>query len=183
MIIAETDRLVLRHLVPDDAGFYFRQVNEPSWIAHIGDRQVRSLQDAESQIRSRIVASYTQHGFGMYLVELKASGTPIGLCGLLKRDLLPDPDIGFALLEAHCGRGYAQEAARAVLDQAFRTLGLPRLLAITSPGNDRSGKLLDQLGFRFQGLTNLGQEMLKLWVLASPSPAGSDPAAPGGAAG
>ena len=132
--------------------------------------------DAEAHIRSKTLASYAEHGFGMYLVELKANGSPIGVCGLVKRETLPEPDIGFALLEQHWGRGYAEEAARAVLKHAFSQLRLIRLLGITTPSNQRSGRLLEKLGFQLQGVVKLGEETLKLYAVAAQAgdPASAD---------
>lgn len=169
--VAVTERLVLRHLAPGDAAFYQRQLNEPSWLAHIGDRQVRSLADAQAHIATHIAPSYAEHGYGMYLVARKADAVPVGICGLVRRPALPAPDIGYALLEAHAGQGYAQEAARAVLRHAFGALGLARVLAITAITNQRSDRLLDKLGFTFQGMVPVGDRTLKLYA-RTPDPAG-----------
>ena len=107
MTVLETERLRLRRLTVDDAAFILELVNDPSWLRFIGDRGVRNLDDARSYILKGPVASYEKHGFGLWLVELKAEATPIGICGLLQRDTLPDVDIGFALLPQFCGQGYA----------------------------------------------------------------------------
>ncbi len=166
MNIAETARLALRQLVLDDAPFYLRLLNEPTWLAHIGDREVRTLQDARTHIAAHILAPYAVHGFGMYLVQRRGDGAPLGLCGLVQREALPAPDIGFALLQQHEGLGYAREAAQAVLWHAFEVLRLPRLLAITAPTNLRSTKLLGVLGFGFQGMVPVGDRSLRLYALA-----------------
>lgn len=150
-LVCESPRLALRRVTPDDAAFLLRQLNEPGWLEHIGDRGVRTLDDARRYIELRILAPYRQLGFGMYRVETRADGQAVGLCGLVKRDTLPDPDLGFSLLEEHWGRGYAVEAARAVLQHARDALGLPRLLAIVSPGNGPSRRVLEKLGFAAQG--------------------------------
>lgn len=165
MIVTETSRLVLRHLNPADAVFFCRLVNEPSWLQNIGDRGVRTPEDAEEYIRTRYMEAYRTLGFGMYLVESKAGAQPMGLCGLVKREALPDLDLGFALLPEFWGQGYAREAAAAVMDLARTSLGLSRLLAITSLGNHASGSLLEKLGFRFEGIVRLppGEEELKLF--------------------
>lgn len=149
--IAQTDRLVLRQVGPADAPFLRALLNDPSWIRNIGDRGVRSDRDAEQYIRDKIMVSYQAFGFGMYLGELKEDGSPIGLCGLVKRDSLPDPDIGFALLPGFRKRGLALEAATAVLDHAHRDVRLPRLLGIVRPDNRESVTLLERLGFHHQG--------------------------------
>lgn len=170
MVIAETERLVLRQLRVDDAAFYQQLLNEPAWLAHIGDRQVRTLADAEAHIGSHILPPYAAHGFGMYLVQRKADAQPLGICGLVRRETLPAPDIGFALRDAQAGLGYAQEAAQAVLRHAFGRLGLARVLAITSTTNQRSHRLLDRLGFSFQGMVPVGERTLKLYARLPDAP-------------
>lgn len=164
-IISHTARLQLRHMTQQDAPFYRQLVNEPEWITHIGDRQVYSIADAALQIQDRVVASYTQHGYGLYLVALEATGVPVGICGLVKRDTLQDPDIGFAFLLAHVGQGYAQEAAQAVLNHAFGDLSLKRVFGITTQVNLRSVRLLGKLGFKFQGKVQLGDASRDLYQL------------------
>lgn len=164
--VAETPRLTLRQLTLDDAPFYLQLLNGRSWLAHIGDREVRTLQDAQAHIAAHILAPYATHGFGMYLVQRREDGAPLGLCGLVQREALPAPDIGFALLQEHEGLGYAREAAQAVLWHAFQVLQLPQLLAITAPTNLRSTKLLGALGFNFQGMVPVGDRSLRLYALA-----------------
>lgn len=163
--VAETPRLCLRRLTLGDAPFYLRLLNEPTWLAHIGDRGVRTLEDAQAHIRAHILAPYDALGFGMYLVQRRGDGAPLGMCGLVQREALPAPDIGFALLQAHEGLGLAREAAQAVIAHAFQALQLPRLLAITAPSNLRSTRLLDALGFGFQGMVPVGDRSLRLYAL------------------
>lgn len=146
-----TVRLELRCVALEDAAFFLRLLNEPSWLESIGDRGVRSAADAERYIRDTIQAPYRSLGYGMYLVQLKESGQPIGVCGLVRRDFLPGPDLGFALLPDFVGRGYATEAARAVMGHAQHTLGIARLYALVKRSNQRSVKVLGRLGFRHQG--------------------------------
>ncbi len=164
-MICESDRLLLRLTRRDDAAFLLRIVNQASWIRHIGDRKVHTLEDAERYVDTRMLEPIRQHGFGMYVIELKATGEAVGLCGLVKRDALPDPDLGFALLDEHAGRGYALEAATAMLRHARDTLKMPRLLAITTPANARSGNLLEKLGFRLEEAPHVNPEgeNLSLW--------------------
>jgi RimJ/RimL family protein N-acetyltransferase len=133
-------------------------LNEPSFIRNVGDRGVRTIEDARGYIAGAPMASYSRFGFGLYLVELKAPRTPIGICGILKRDELPEPDIGFAFLPAYWSQGYALESAEAVKDYARSALGLPRLLAIVSPSNESSIRLLEKLGFRYTSMTKLSPE-------------------------
>ncbi|MGH8402419.1 MAG: GNAT family N-acetyltransferase, partial [Gammaproteobacteria bacterium] len=148
MKILETPRLVLRRLVLEDAPFIQELVNDPAWLQYIGDKHVHCLEDARTYIRTGPLDRYAQLGFGLYLVTLK-TGIRIGMCGLLKRDYLQDVDLGFAMLAHYRGRGYAQESAAAVLEYARNTLGLKRVVAITSPDNWRSIKLLESIGFGY----------------------------------
>lgn len=147
----ETERLRLRHLQLADAAFIFELVNDPSWLRYIGDKQVRSLDDARAYLANGPLDSYRRLGYGLYCVELRSSGAAIGLCGLIKRDTLPDVDIGFALLPAHVGHGYTLEAARAVIALGQLEFGLRRLLAITQPDNAASIAVLTRLGLQRQG--------------------------------
>ena len=158
MIILETERLALRKLSTDDADFVLELLNEPSFLQYIGDRGVRSLEDAREYILNRLVASYERNGFGLYLVELKESSIPIGISGLVKRDALPDADIGFAFLPAYWSKGYALESAAAVMNYAREVLGLPRIVAITSLDNEASAKLLEKIGLRFERLIKLSED-------------------------
>jgi RimJ/RimL family protein N-acetyltransferase len=156
MIVLETERLILRHLDPDtDADFILRLVNEPSFLHYIGDKGVRTVVDAQRYITDGPQKSYEVNGYGLYKVELKSDGAPIGMCGLVKRDTLPDADIGFAFLENYWNNGYAYEAAAAVMRYAREELGIKRVLAITTPDNIASGKLLNKIGLRFDRLIKL----------------------------
>jgi ribosomal-protein-alanine N-acetyltransferase len=147
----QTARLELRPVALTDRAFIFRLVNEPSWIANIGDRGVRSEDDAENYIRHNIWRQYDAHGFGLYAVQLRAAGAPIGLCGLIKRDYLNAPDLGFALLPEYVGYGYAAEAADALLSHATAVWKIEQLHAIVNADNQRSLTLLHRLGFRKHG--------------------------------
>jgi len=164
MTVLETERLSLRELTVDDAEFIMMLLNEPSFLRYIGDKKVRNLDDARQYILNGPVASYERHGFGLNCVELRESHTPIGMCGLLKRDELPDPDIGFALLPDFWNKGFAFEAAEAVLKDARERLQIQRILAITSLDNDASINLLKRLGFRFEEVVQLSPngEQLRL---------------------
>ena len=149
-MVLETARLTLREIVDDDAPFILELLNDPSFIENIGDRAVRSLDDARAYIRNGPVASYGQHGFGLWLVGLKEGAVPIGMCGLLRRDVLDDVDIGFAYLPAFQSKGYGFEAARAVLDYARDGLRLSRVVAIVNADNEASARLLEKLGMKFE---------------------------------
>ncbi|HMH42079.1 MAG TPA: GNAT family N-acetyltransferase [Pyrinomonadaceae bacterium] len=168
MIILETKRLRLRHLSPDnDAEFILELLNDPSFIRYIGDKGVRDLDAARRYIVDGPVKSYDAHGFGLYLVELKMKTTPIGICGVLKRETLPDPDIGFAFLPAYWHQGYACEAAAAVMDHARDELEIEKLLAITSPENEASARLLNKIGFKFDRLMKLTQDAQEIKLFSA----------------
>ena len=164
----ETDRLIIRPITLDDASFILTLLNEPSFLRYIGDKQVRNLEDARQYILNGPVASYERHGFGLCLVELGESHTPVGMCGILKREELPDPDIGFALLPDFWSKGLAFEAAAAVLNDARERLKIERILAITSLDNAASINLLERLGFRCKEIITLPpeREEVRLFVHA-----------------
>lgn len=142
-----TDRLEIRWLGLDDAAFILELVNDPDWIRFIGDKQVPDLDAARAYLESGPLTMYRAHGFGLNRVGLRGDDTPIGICGILRRDTLPDPDLGFALLPQYRRRGYATEAAAAVLSHAREVLGLTRIVAILSPHNVTSRELLRRLDF------------------------------------
>jgi RimJ/RimL family protein N-acetyltransferase len=148
--VLKTERLILRRLTLDDASFILRLVNEPAWLEFIGDKGVRTLDDARGYLLKGALQLYERMGFGPLRVELKSDGSPIGICGLIKRETLPDVDIGFAFLPEFWGMGYAFESATAVLAQGRETFGLTRILALTDPGNRNSIKLIERLGLKFQ---------------------------------
>ncbi len=158
MIVLETERLILRKLSIDDAEFTLELLNEPSFLRYIGDKGVRNLDDARQYILNGPLASYERNGFGLYLVELKENGIPIGISGLVKRDTLPDADIGFAFLPAYWSQGYAVESAAAVMNYAREVLGLTRILAITSLDNEASARLLGKIGLRCERLIKLSDD-------------------------
>lgn len=158
MNVLETPRLCLRWLVADDAPFILELLNEPDFIRNIGDRQVRSLDQARAYVANGPAASYVRHGFGLYLVADRSTGDALGICGLIRRDTLPDVDIGFAFLARHRGQGLASEAARAVLACECPRLGLKRVLAIVNPDNAASIRVLEKLGLRHEGPVQLSPE-------------------------
>lgn len=164
--VLETERLVLRRIGEDDAAFMLALLNEPSFWQNIGDRGVRTLDDARRYLREGPIAMHRRHGFGLHCVELRDSGAPIGICGLVKREALDDPDLGFAFLPEFRRGGYAFESALAVMAHARAVLELPRIVAVTTPGNAASCRLLARLGFRREGVVRLGpdDEPLDLYV-------------------
>jgi RimJ/RimL family protein N-acetyltransferase len=148
-VVHETPRLRLRELGPDDAAFILELVNEPGWLRFVGDRNVHSLEDARGYIARGPASGYARFGYGLWAVEGLESGETLGMCGLIRRDSLPEPDVGFAFLARHHGHGYAREAAAAVVGLARERFLLARLLAITVPENTASRAVLEHVGFRF----------------------------------
>lgn len=167
MFVLETERLILRKLSIGDAEFILRLLNEPSFLRYIGDKGVRTLDDARQYILDGPVDSYEHNGFGLYKVELKENGIPIGISGLVKRDTLPDPDIGFAFLPAYWSKGYAVESAASVMSYARGVLGLNRILAITSPDNEASAKLLRKIGLSFERMIKLSEDAPEVKLFTS----------------
>ena len=169
MTVAESERLRLRWFNGGDAAFISELLNEPSWIQYIGDKGIKTLQDALHYIENGPVAMYKRVGFGLYAVELKEGGKPIGMCGLIQREALADIDLGFAFLPAYWRKGYAFEAASTVMSYGRHALGIRRIVAILSPDNDRSRKLLEKLGFRFESTVRLppNGEELKLYAFGA----------------
>ncbi len=165
MKILETERTILREIVETDAAFVLDLLNQPSFIKYIGDRNVRTVEAARDYIESRFTEGYRKFGFGMWAVELKETGDVIGLCGFVKRDALPDADVGFAFLPQFERCGYGFETASAAMRFGQEKLNFARVLAITSKDNDASGKLLGKLGFEFERLIRLANddEELKLY--------------------
>ena len=155
-VILHTQRLVLDELETDrDADFILALLNEPGFLENIGDRGVRDLEGARRYIEEGPRASYAGHGYGLWRATERDGGRPVGLCGLVKRDGLKDPDIGYAFLASVWGRGYASEAARACLDHARRALRLGRIVAITTPGNIASQAVLKKIGLKAAGVVRL----------------------------
>ena len=158
----ETERLRLRPLTGGDATFIFELVNDPSFIRNIGDRKVRTLDDAKRYIAGGPLASYAKNGFGLYLVELKESGEPIGMCGLIRRNTFKDVDIGYAYLPRYWSKGYAFEAAQAMKDYARDVVGLKRMVAVVDPQNTGSIRLLEKLGMTFDRTVKLAEDDIEL---------------------
>lgn len=170
MLTLETERLTLRGLTEDDAPFIVGLLNDPSFIRFIGDRGVRSSDDARTYIVNGPIASYNRFGFGLLLVTLKDPATPIGICGLLKRDTLEDVDVGFAFLPAFCSQGYGFESASAVIEDGWKTFGLARIVAITNPDNLASIRLLEKLGFASERMIRMPGDNEELRLFASVAP-------------
>jgi ribosomal-protein-alanine N-acetyltransferase len=165
--IIETSRLGLFEFKPSDASFVLQLLNTPKWISFIGDRGVKTVEDAIRYIDDRIVSSYRRFGFGLYLVRISESAVPIGMCGLVRREHLPDVDLGFAFLPEYERTGYAAEAAVGVLDYARNSLMLKRIVAITMKENESSIRLLQKLGLQFERtIASPGENDLMLYGMA-----------------
>jgi RimJ/RimL family protein N-acetyltransferase len=154
-VVLETERLILRRLTKADAPFMLELLNDPSYIRNVADRGVRTVADAENYLAAKMLPSYEEHGFGFYLMELKDARTPIGTCGLAKRENVDDIDVGYGLLERYAGNGYATEAAAGVLHYARNVLKLTRIVGFTSTKNHNSQRVLNKLGLRYEKMTRL----------------------------
>lgn len=165
--VVETERLLLRKMEDSDAPFILELLNDPAFLKNIGDKNVRTLEDAVAYIRNAPVASYALNGYGLYLVERKEDGASIGMCGLVRRDTLPTTDIGYAFLPQYCGQGYAIEAATATIGYARDVLGISHVLAIVSVGNDPSSRLLEKLGMKRQGMMKLSDNSPEVIVYST----------------
>lgn len=156
--VVETERLRMRELTEDDAEFVFRLLPDPEVMEGIGYRGVETLEDARRFIRRGPWTNQPRPGLGHFLVEEKASGEPTGTCGLLYRDNLDVIDVGFAFLPEFWGRGYATEAAGAMLDHGRRTLGIERIVGLTSPDNAGSIRVLEKLGMSFEREVKMSED-------------------------
>ncbi len=170
MQVLETERLLLRHFSTCDVEFVIRLLNEPSFIEHIGDKGVRTVEEANEYLLDGPLSSYERFGYGLNLVELKETGAHIGMCGLVRRDSLDDADIGYAFLEQHWGNGYAMESVEAVLAHARETLGLGRIVAIVTTGNSSSINLLEKVGLTFERNIRLSDDDVELKFFVSDAP-------------
>jgi RimJ/RimL family protein N-acetyltransferase len=147
--ILETERLRLREFNLDDWAFIIELLNSAGWLQFIGDRNARTPEQAKKYLENGPLKSYQVNGYGLMMVETKDNKNAIGMCGMLNRDNLECPDIGFAFLPQLSGKGYALEAAGATMAYAKETLGIPKIVAITLPDNVKSIRLLEKIGLRY----------------------------------
>ena len=170
MLILETDRLRLRWFTgtDTDADFLRALLNDPGWLANIGERNVRTRRQARTWIATRHTATYGRLGFGFWAVERKSDGALMGMCGLIKRDTLMEADVGYALMPAFRGQGYAREAAAACVRYALDVLGLPEVWGITGPDNAPSAGVLQRIGLADAGITRLVGNDYDTWLFKSP---------------
>jgi RimJ/RimL family protein N-acetyltransferase len=153
--ILQTERTILRKLSLTDTEFIIELVNSPGWLQYIGYRNIHTTEDAIRYLEDGPLKSYEQNGFGLLLIQLKTTMAPIGMCGLLKRDTLPLPDLGYALLPAYEGKGYITEATSAYLAYVEKQLQIEKLMAITSLDNEKSIRVLEKLHFVFERYMNM----------------------------
>ena len=168
MIILKTSRLYLSKINKKDASFLYQLMNDPDWILNIGDRQINNLEDAENFIANRFIKSYKENGFGFYILRLIEDDSPIGICGLIKRDGLDHVDIGYALMPEFRGNGYAFEAAKVVYTYGLNHFKLDKIVAIVNSGNKKSEQILEKLGLQFEKMITLPNETKEI-QLFSPS--------------
>ena len=166
MNIIETERLLIRQLNIDDASFIFKLVNDPDCLKYIGDKGIHSVEDAKTYIKNGPMKSYKDFGFGLYLTLLKEENIPIGICGILKRDTLEHPDIGFAIMPEFRKKGYILEAGNAVLIHAKKDFGIKKVLAITQPDNKDSINTLKALKLKFEEMVHLSQDAQELMLFS-----------------
>ena len=162
--ILQTQRLRSRRLTAEDAGFIIELVNTPGWLRFIGDRHIHTIEQAVQYLENGPIKSYQENGFGLSMVETINDRIPVGMCGLLKREQLEIPDLGFAFLPQYMSMGYAFEIAHATVQHAHAEIGIPKLAAITLPENERSIRLLEKLNFRFEKKMKLAAEELSFYT-------------------
>ena len=151
MIIAETERLLISKFTLEDAPFFLELVNTPNWIKYIGERNIKTIPQAEEAIKKGHLKSYKTYGFGFYTLQLKSEqNKTIGTCGLIKRDTLKHPDIGFALLPDYESKGFGYESSIAIMSLAKKQFKLKKVLAITLPTNKSSIKLIEKIGLSYE---------------------------------
>ncbi len=167
MIPFETERLLLTEATAAEAPFFYKLLNSPGWLEHIGDRKIHTEADAAGYVENGLQKSYREHGYGLYLMKRKSDGQALGICGLVKRAGLDFPDLGFAILPEYESQGYTTEASRATLQLCREHWNIPVVLGITAQANERSQQLLERLGLRRLGLVRLGKDDSELLFLYS----------------
>lgn len=158
MEILSTERLVISKITLNEASFIRELMNDKDWIQNIGDRGVRTLEDAEAYIKDKFFTSYEKYGYGFYVISLKSTTDRIGTVGLIDREGIEGIEIGYGMLPAFRGKGYALEAAQAIFSYAQNTLGIEKIVAIVNPNNKGSIRLLEKLGLRYEKMVRLPEE-------------------------
>ncbi len=170
MIILKTERLLLRRMTLDDNDFILELLNSSKWIQYIGSRNVDTLEKARDYLASRVLPNYEALGFGFYIIERLDDKVRVGNCGLTLRDGMDHADIGYSLLVQYEGKGYAFEAARAVLKYGFETHNLDHIEAIVTRDNQRSTHLLRKLGMRYKRMIELPNDDEELMLFGINAP-------------
>jgi len=165
-IVIETERVVLRKFTIDDAAFMLEMLNTPTWLRFIGDRNVKTLEEAENYLLNGNIRSYQEYGFGFYVVVIKETQESIGICGIVKREGLEDVDIGFAFFQQFMGKGYGYEAGSATLNYALNDLKIKKIVAIVDPENVVSIALLKKIGLQFEKMIQLSPKGIELMLFA-----------------
>ena len=165
-IVIKTQRLILRKFTLDDAAFMLKLLNTPTWLRFIGDRNVKTLEEAEQYLLNGNIRSYQEYGFGFYVVVIKETQESIGICGIVKREGLEDVDIGFAFFEQFMGKGYGYESSSAVLNYALNDLKIKRIVAIVDPENVVSIALIKKIGMQFEKMIQLSHKDTELMLFA-----------------
>ena len=165
-IVTETERLILRKFTLDDAAFMLELLNTPAWLRFIGDRGVRTIEEAEQYLLDENIKSYQEYGFGFYVVVVKETNESIGICGIKKREELDDIDIGFGFFPQFVGKGYGYEAAYATLDFAINILKIKRIVAIVDPENAASISLIKKIGLQFEKMVQLSRKDIELMLFS-----------------
>ena len=165
-IVIETQRLILRKFTVDDAAFMLELLNTPSWLRFIGDRNVRTIEEAEQYLLNGNIRSYQEYGFGFYVVILKETQESIGICGIVKREGLEDVDIGFAFFQQFMGKGYGYESASSVLNYTLNDLKIKRIVAIVDPENVVSIALIKKIGMQFEKMIRVSPKDIDLMLFA-----------------
>lgn len=165
-IVIETERLILRKFTLDDAAFMLELLNTPAWLRFIGDKNVRTIDEAEQYLLDGNIKSYQEYGFGFYVVVIKETNESIGICGIKKRKGLDDIDIGFGFLPQFIGKGYGFEAAFATLDYALNVLKIKRIVAIVNPENAVSISLIKKIGLQFEKMVQFSRNDIELMLFS-----------------
>ena len=165
-IVIETERVILRKFTIDDAAFMLETLNTPTWLRFIGDRNVKTLEEAENYLLNGNIRSYQEYGFGFYVVVIKETQESIGICGIVKREGLEDVDIGFAFFQQFMGKGYGYEAGSATLNYALNDLKIKKIVAIVDPENVVSIALLKKIGLQFEKMIQLSPKGIELMLFA-----------------
>lgn len=166
-IVIETQRLILRKFTVEDAAFMLKLLNTPNWLRFIGDRNVRTLEEAKQYLINGNIRSYREYGFGFYVVVIKETQESIGICGIVKREGLEDVDIGFAFFQQFMGKGYGYEAASAVLNYALNDLKIKRIVSIVDPENVVSIALIKKIGLQFEKMIQMSPKDIELMLFGS----------------